>query len=201
MPRLSSRFPFLWYKFFGREYFTEPPERAAATSANRVNGMTQQTTQDYLQLIAQATTIFQQSYPGAVTFSATGLPDSGVAKTTNDLTTWSFVAKTQDGAAELTYTNGAFGKPVLAEVPIGLKFNQLPQGTIQLPQAIRILNDNGYTNGFSSVSLGTPVYLQPQPMFWFCVGRQTQGVSASTGDFSHDLFLCGGRQFEVPRQA
>ena len=52
------------------------------------------------------------------------------------------------------------------------------------------MNSKGYTNGFVSAGMGTPVVPQAQPMFWFCCDGMTQGVSASTGEFFPDLFQC-----------
>lgn len=163
--------------------------------------MAQQATQTYVELINQANSIFQHSYPGAFTFTAVGMPRRGtVAKTADDLTTWIFVAQTDEGAAELEYENGAFGQPSAITPPVGVEFKPLPQGTILLPAAIDILNQHGYTHGFWSVSLGTPATFQPQPMFWFCVDRQTQGVSASTGEFFPHLFPCNAGALSVPPQ-
>lgn len=151
----------------------------------------------YLQLIQQANSIFQQSYPEAFTFTAAGLPASGVAKTADDLKIWIFRATNKTVTLGLKYANGAFGRPVEIKPEVGLEYIPLPQGTILLPQAISILNQKGYTQGFSSVSLGTPAEFQPQPMFWFCVSGQTQGVSASTGAFFPNLFPCTG-EFSLP---
>lgn len=162
--------------------------------------MTQQTTQDYLQLISEANAIFQKAFPGAFTFTATGMPASGVAKTEEDLTIWMYLAKSDKGGAALKYANGEFGQPVPADLPLGLEFVPLPQGKIRLREAIVILNKHGYKQGFGSVSLGTPVYYHPQPMFWFCVDRQTQGVSASTGEFFADLFPCNAGELKLPRR-
>ena len=125
------------------------------------------------------------------TYNAIGAPPSGtVAKTANDLVTWIFWGTNKRVTARLMYTNGSFGEPVTVQHPLGVASIPLPQGTIQLPQAITILNNNGYTNGFVSAGMGTPVVPQAQPMFWFCVNGQTQGVSASTGEFFPDLFEC-----------
>lgn len=146
---------------------------------------------DYLQLIAQANVIFQKSFPTMFTYNAVGYPaGGGVAKTESDLTGWLFWGTNKRVTATLKYANGVFGEPVTVEHPIGVESIPLPQGTIRLPQAITILNQHGYRNGFTSAGMGTPAELQAQPMFWFCVNGMTQGVSASTGEFSPDLFTC-----------
>lgn len=153
--------------------------------------MGQDNAKDYLELIKEATTILQKAYPGAVLFTAIGKPPSGVAKTADQLTKWSFRAQVGDNkTATLDYADGKFGTPQPSGMWLGLVFVPLPQGTIRLPEAIVILNKQGFTQGFTSVALGTPVVPDPQPMFWFCVDRQTQGVSASTGDFFPYLFPC-----------
>ncbi len=147
--------------------------------------------QDYLELINQANAIFQKQFPGMGTYNAIGAPRSGtVAKTPNDLVTWIFWGTNKRVTAKLQYANGAFGQPETVTPPLGVAMIPLPQGTIRLPQAISILNGKGYTNGFVSVGMATPVVPQAQPMFWFCVDGNTQGVSASTGEFFPDLFPC-----------
>lgn len=161
--------------------------------------MSSQTTADYPQLVSQANTIFQQSYPGAFTYTAIATPNSGQATTAADLVNWVFRAKTNDGGAELTYSNGSFGKPVPIPLPPGLEFVPLPQGTVTLDGAIQVLNDHGYTS-FGSVSMGTPVYLDPQPMFWFCADGQTQGVSARTKEFYPNLFPCAPGELNLPQK-
>ena len=154
--------------------------------------MTEQAPADYLQLIKQANAIFQQRFPLMVTYNAIGGPPAGtVAKTADDLVVWIFWGTNKRVTARLTYENGSFGEPVPITPPVGIDFIPLPQGTIQLPQAITILNKNGYTSGFVSAGMGTPAELHAQPMFWFCVNGMTQGVSASTGQFFSDLFTCG----------
>jgi hypothetical protein len=146
---------------------------------------------DYLQLIKQANAIFQQQYPGSVLFSAIGSPVSGVAKRADDLTDWTFKAQTRAGkTAQLDYANGQFGTASIIGVWIGLAAIPLPQGTIPLPIAISILNMNGFAQGFGNVGMGTAATEGAQPMFWFCVNQQTQGVSASTGAFFGNLFPC-----------
>lgn len=145
---------------------------------------------NYIELIKEATEIFQKSYPGAILYTATGRPVAGVAKSEDELTEWSYKALTDKQTAQLEYSDGKFGQPRIIGPWFGLQFVQLPQGTIRLRKAIEILNDNGYTQGFMNVALGTPVVPDPQPMFWFCVDRETQGVSASTGDFFPNLFPC-----------
>lgn len=152
--------------------------------------MGQDNAKDYLELIKEADEIFQKSFPGAVLFTAIGMPDSGVAKTAEELTKWNFRAQTSNKTATLGYANGKFGTPVTNGIWLGLEFLPLPQGTIRLPAAIDILDKHGFSQGFTSVALGTPVVPEPQPMFWFCVDRQTMGVSASTGDFFPYLFPC-----------
>lgn len=153
--------------------------------------MDQQAPGDYLQLIQQANAIFERQFPGMFTYNAIGGPPSGtVAKTADDLVVWIFWGTNKRVTARLKYANGSFGQPVTVEHPIGIASTPLPQGTIQLPQAITILNNNGYTNGFVSAGMGTPAAFQAQPMFWFCVNQMTQGVSASTGEFFADLFEC-----------
>ncbi len=153
--------------------------------------MSQKPQIDYLQLIKEANTIFQKSYPGSILFSAIGSPQAGVAKRADDLTVWIFRSQTQNqGTAEIKYANGTFSTPTLIGFWTGLEFKPLPQGTIRLDAAIVILNNNGFTQGFSNVGLGTAVVPQAQPMFWFCVNQQTQGVSASTGQFFGNLFPC-----------
>ena len=157
--------------------------------------------QNYLQLITEANAVFQKSYPGAFVFTALGMPNSGtLAKTADDLSAWIYLATDGKLFAQLDYANGAFGTPSQSAGRVGLEYVALPQGTIRLPQAIDILNQNGYTEGFSSVSLGTPVYYQAQPMFWFCVDGQTQGVSASTGEVFRNLFPCQAGELSVPPQ-
>lgn len=146
---------------------------------------------DYLQLIKQANAIFERQFPLMFTYNAIGAPADGtVAKTAADLVTWIFWGTNKRVTAKLMYTNGSFGQPVTVQHPLGVASIPLPQGTIQLPQAITILNGKGYTNGFISAGMGTPVVPQAQPMFWFCVNGMTQGVSASTGEFFPDLFEC-----------
>jgi hypothetical protein len=149
---------------------------------------------DYLSLIAKATQIFQASFPDAVLFAATGYPESGVAVRPEDLSKWSFLGTTSGpNVAEIKYSNGTFSDPVIIGIWVGLvQSDQLPQGTIKLGQAIEILNKNGHPQGFTSIGMGTPVVQDPQPMFWFCVNGQTQGVSAATGEFFEDLFPCNG---------
>lgn len=147
---------------------------------------------DYLALIAEATAIIQKSYPGAVVFMAAGTPTSGLAKQASDLTHWTFLGKPADSqnSVQLTYANGSFGTPSVKGLWLGLQYKQLPQGTIDLATAIGIYTKHGFTEGFSSASMGTPSARAPQPMFWFCDGSQTQGVSALTGQFFPDLFPC-----------
>ncbi|MDJ0800671.1 MAG: hypothetical protein QNJ51_28340 [Calothrix sp. MO_167.B12] len=154
--------------------------------------MVQSGIQGYLELIKKANAIFEKSYPGSILFGATGRPNSGVAMKEEDLKNWTFRALTEiEGkTAQLTYSDGQFGKPELIGHWVGSSYVPLPQGKIRLPEAIEILNKNGYTQGFSSVSLGTPVVPNPQPMFWFCVNQETQGVSASTGEFFQNLGPC-----------
>lgn len=146
---------------------------------------------DYLQLIKQANAIFEKQFPLMFTYNAIGGAPSGkVAKTADDLVVWIFWGTNKRVTAKLTYANGAFGQPVVVEHPLGIASIPLPQGTIVLPKAIAILNSHGYTSGFVTAGMGTPAELQAQPMFWFCVNGQTQGVSASTGEFFPDLFQC-----------
>jgi len=153
--------------------------------------MTEQAPNDYLQLITKANSIFRQQYPGMFTYNAIGAPAPGkVAKTADDLVRWMFWGTNDHATALLKYANGAFGQPTTVQHPVGVASIPLPQGTIPLPQAIAILNQQGYTAGFVSAGMGTPAELEAQPMFWFCVNGQTQGVSASTGQFSPDLFAC-----------
>jgi len=147
--------------------------------------------EDYLQLIQQANDIFQRQFPLMVTYNAIGAPPAGkVAKTANDLAVWIFWGTNKRVTAKLTYANGTFGQPQVIQHPVGVASIPLPQGTIRHPQAISILNGKGYTQGFVSVGMGTPVVENAQPMFWFCVNEQTQGVSASTGQFFPNLFPC-----------
>jgi len=153
--------------------------------------MTQATQTSYLELIKQANAIFQQNYPGSILFSLIGRPTSGVAKKADDLTNWTFKTQTTAGkTAQMEYANGAFGRPSIIGSWIGLAILPLPQGTLQLPAAIAILNKNGFVQGFGNVGMGTPAAEGAQPMFWFCVDQQTQGVSASTGTFFGNLFPC-----------
>lgn len=153
--------------------------------------MSEQTPDDYLQLIQQANAIFQRQFPGMFTYNAIGAPKSGtVAKSASDLVLWLFWGTTKRVTAKLWYTRGQFTQPEVVEHPLGVDSIPLPQGTIRLPQAITILNSKGYTDGFISAGMGTPAELQAQPMFWFCVNGMTQGVSASTGEFFPDLFEC-----------
>ncbi len=153
--------------------------------------MADQAPVDYLQLIKQANAVFQQQFPLMVTYNAIGAPRAGsVAKTANDLVLWIFWGTNKRVTAKLKYANGSFGEPVTITPPLGIDAIALPQGTILLPQAITILNNNGYTSGFVSAGMGTPAELDAQPMFWFCVNEMTQGVSASTGQFFSDLFPC-----------
>ena len=152
---------------------------------------TEQAVEDYLQLITQANDVFQKQFPLMVTYNAIGAPLAGtVAKSANDLVTWLFWGTNQRVTALLRYENGSFGQPETIQHPVGIASIPLPQGTIRLPKAISILNSKGFTNGFVSVGMGTPVVPQAQPMFWFCVNDMTQGVSASTGEFFPDLFPC-----------
>jgi hypothetical protein len=145
--------------------------------------MAEQAPGDYLELIEQANAIFQKQFPLMFTYNAIGAPPAGtVAKTADDLVVWIFWG--------LNYANGSFGEPVTIPHPLGVASIPLPQGTIRLPKAITILNSKGYTNGFVSAGMGTPVVPDAQPMFWFCVNEMTQGVSASTGEFFPDLFPC-----------
>ncbi len=145
---------------------------------------------DYLELIKQANAIFQKPFPGMAAYNAIGAPQSGVAKTVNDLVYWIFWGTNKRVTAKLIYANGSFGQPEVVEHPLGVASIPLPQGTIRLEKGIAILNTKGYTNGFVSAGMGTPVVPQAQPMFWFCVDGMTQGVSASTGEFFPDLFQC-----------
>jgi hypothetical protein len=146
---------------------------------------------DYLELIKQANAIFQRQFPLMFTYNALGAPPAGsVAKTANDLVRWIFWGTNKRVTARLTYANGSFGQPVTIQHPLGVASIPLPQGTILLPKAITILNSKGYTDGFVSAGMGTPVVPQAQPMFWFCVNDMTQGVSASTGEFFPDLYEC-----------
>jgi len=153
--------------------------------------MAEQAPVDYLELIKQANAIFQRQFPLMFTYNAIGAPPAGaVAKTANDLVVWIFWGTNKRVTAKLTYANGSFGQPVTVEHPLGIASIPLPQGTIVLPKAITILNSKGYTSGFVTAGMGTPVVPQAQPMFWFCVNGMTQGVSASTGEFFPDLFEC-----------
>jgi hypothetical protein len=153
--------------------------------------MYEQAPEDYLQLINQANAIFQKQFPTMFTYNAIGLPRSGtVAKTANDLVSWIFFGTTKRVTAKLLYSNGSFGQPETITHPLGVASIPLPQGTIRLEKAIAILNSKGYTSGFVSAGMGTPVVPQAQPMFWFCVNNMTQGVSASTGEFFPNLFEC-----------
>jgi hypothetical protein len=146
---------------------------------------------DYLQLIKQADNIFQQQFPLMFTYNAIGAPRTGtVAKTANDLVQWIFWGTNKRVTAKLSYANGTFGQPVTVQPPLGIAPLPLPQGTILLPKGITILNSHGYTSGFVSVGMATPVVPNAQPMFWFCVHNMTQGVSASTGEFFPDLIAC-----------
>jgi|GEM_PF-5433017 len=146
---------------------------------------------DYLQLIKQANAIFQQQYPGSILFSAIGSAASGVAKRADELTNWTYKSQIRSGkTAQLDYANGKFGTPSVIGTWIGLEAAPLPQGTIPLPIAISILNMNGFTQGFGNVGMGTAATEGAQPMYWFCVNQQTQGVSASTGAFFGNLFPC-----------
>jgi hypothetical protein len=146
---------------------------------------------DYLELIKQANAVFEKVFPGMFTYNAIGAPLPGlVAKTVNDLVTWVYWGTNKRVTAKLIYTNGAFGQPVTVEHPLGIASIPLPQGTIRLEKGIAILNANGYTNGFVTAGMGTPVVPNAQPMFWFCVDNQTQGVSASTGEFFSNLSPC-----------
>ena len=155
------------------------------------------TTQSYVTLINEANKIFQQTTPGAFTYTALGMPASGAAKTEDDLTIWIFKAIYDGGGLEITCKDGVFGKPIQTKPPLGLKFVPLPQGVFDLSQAIQTLNAKGFAT-FGSVSLGTPVYKDPQPMFWFCVNGQTQGVSACTNAFYPNLFSCAPGKFTLP---
>lgn len=147
---------------------------------------------DYLTLLAQADKLFKSTWPEAVTFTALGSAAAGLATKANDLTNWSFIAQTNKGAAELIYANGSFGSPVIKGTWIGLMFDPLPQGKLSLEEAIEAINSQGFTQGFSDVSMGTPVYKDPEPMYWFCIDRMIQGISASTGDYYPNLFPCSG---------
>lgn len=153
--------------------------------------MAEQAALDYLELIKQANAIFERQFPGMFTYNAIGAPRSGtVAKTAGDLILWIFWGTNKRVTAKLTCANGTFGQPVVVEHPLGIASIPLPQGTIRLEKAIAILNSKGYTQGFVTAGMGTPVVPQAQPMFWFCVNGQTQGVSASTGEFFPNLFEC-----------
>jgi hypothetical protein len=154
----------------------------------------------YPQIVEQANQVFQQSLPEGFTFVATGMPQSGVATNASQLVTWMFAATNKNAFAQLEYANGQFGQPTTIRGWIGLEFVPLPQGTIQLQQAIDILNQEGFTKGFTSVSMGTPEVEDAQPMYWFCVDGQTQGVSASTGEYFPNLFRCHQGQIELPRK-
>jgi hypothetical protein len=178
-----------------------PPTDTAATETTATEATTTTATEPaattatppYPQIVQQANQIFQQSLPGAFTFTATGMPQSGVATSPSQLVTWVFIATTNSGGfRQLVFENGQFGQPTTIGGWVGVAFTPLPQGTIQLQQAIDILNQKGFTQGFTSVSMGTPVVQNPQPMYWFCVNGQTQGVSASTGEFFPNLFPCRG---------
>jgi hypothetical protein len=153
--------------------------------------MAQEAPVDYLELIKQANAIFERQFPLMFTYNAIGAPPAGsVAKTANDLVTWIFWGTNKRVTGKLIYANGSFGQPVTVEHPLGIASIPLPQGTIRLEKAITILNSKGYTSGFVTAGMGTPVVPQAQPMFWFCVNGMTQGVSASTGEFFPDLFEC-----------
>ena len=149
--------------------------------------------ENYLDLIDEAIKIFQKSYPGAILFSVVGTPESGVAKTANDLKNWIYkasISATENKIAQMEFTNGKFGEPKEIGSWIGLMFKQVRKDKVGLDQAIDILNKNGYTEGFSNFSLGTPVVEKPEQMFWFCVDLQTQGVSTSSGKFYENLAQC-----------
>lgn len=146
---------------------------------------------NYLELIAEATKLVQKSYPGAILFTATGSPASGVARKAEDLTNWNYKAQPPGTAptVQVTYANGKFGPITKVGRWVGVEYKPLPQGKLQLPATINVLNKNGIQE-FSSVSFGTPVVPDAQPMNWFCVNHQTQGVSADTGQFYPNLFPC-----------
>lgn len=149
---------------------------------------------DYLTLINEATEIFNKDFGSAVLFAAEGAPENGVAKISSDLTKWLFLAKPEgsNDVMQLNYHDGNFTAPFNIGPWYGLLTNQLPQGTIKLDQAIELLDKYGYTTGFSNVSMGTPVVEKPEPMFWFCVNSQIQGISAKTGQLHRNLFPCQG---------
>ena len=147
-------------------------------------------TPDYLSLLAEADKIFKAKWPEAVTFTALGQPVSGVAKSSKDLTEWSFIAETNSGAAELVYSGGSWGTPSIKGTWIGLQFLPLPQGKLSLDQAIAAISAQGFTEGFSDVSMGTAVYYQAEPMYWFCIDKMTQGISAETGKYYPNLMPC-----------
>jgi len=147
-------------------------------------------TPDYLTLLAEADKIFKTKWPEAITFSAQGQPETGVAKTSSDLTNWSFLAQTDEATAELLFENGAWGSPSIVGHWLGLQFLPLPQGTLSLDEGIAALNNAGFTDGFSDVSMGTPVYYEADPMYWFCIERMTQGISAETGKYYPNLMPC-----------
>lgn len=155
--------------------------------------MIQETNENYLALIKQATVIFQECYPGSILFTAVGKPASGLARSANDLTNWVFRAQTtHNGTAALEYSNGKFGAPSIIGQWMGLEYKPLPQGKHIMSEAIAVLNNHckESLHGFSQVGLGTPAAFNPPPMFWFCVESNTQGVSASTLEFFPNLFPC-----------
>lgn len=176
-------------------------DTAATATATTTETAAASAVPSYPQIVQQANEAFQPSLPGGFTFVATGMPASGVATNPSQLVTWIFVATNKTAFAQLEYANGQFGQPTTIGGWLGIEFIPLPQGTIQLQQAIDILNQNGYTQGFTSVSMGTPVVQNPQPMYWFCANGQTQGVSASTGEFFPNLFPCGQGQIKLPMKA
>jgi hypothetical protein len=154
---------------------------------------------DYLDLIRQANTIFRRSFPAAFTYGCVGLPVPGKrAKSESDLKTWIFLASDKRSFLQLRYENGQFGQPEHRELTVGLEYVTLPQGTIRLTEAIRILNNNGFVDGFSGLSMGTPAEFQPQPMFWFCIDGFNRGVSASTGEFFRKLYACPPGELNLP---
>jgi hypothetical protein len=161
---------------------------------HKLSGWRANMASDYITLIKEATEIFNKDFGSAVLFAAEGAPKDGVAKKSSDLQKWLFLAKPNgsNDVMQLNWEDGNFTAPFNIGPWYGLITEQLPQGTVTLDQAIDILNKQGYTSGFLNCSMGTPVVENPEPMFWFCINAQIQGVSARTGKIYRNLFPCQG---------
>lgn len=148
-----------------------------------------------LALIQQASSLLQARFPGVIVFTAVGRPASGVATQSDQLVLWQFRGNAPGRLDTVTIEYDAktgFGPPQQSTPWEGADLVDLIRQVkkLSLDAAIGILNEAGFTQGFSSVSMGTPAAKDPQPMYWFCIDGQTQGVGVNTRQVFRDLFAC-----------